>query len=438
MLLKLKNIGMLSEASVDLAELTIIAGENDTGKSTVGKTIFAIVKALSRAEVDLDENKYEKIQRVIMSLYRHISLESRRDVEFPLDRRELYIRIKSLVSSERYNEACKLVDDIFGHSLKGVELRLVDNLKNIIVESSSREDIVRRALQKALNSTFQDEICKKNAHDESSIEIIENNKVIFAATILHNKVVRILISDNIYFNDSTYIETPFVLDLSEQIRGSVTLFDIDNSNRINILGRGRTSLRYKDFIDKLSFEDNNEIDLFRSQQSKITSVEKVLNGKFIYNRQTREFLFSRDETSYKSTNVASGLKCFGILQMLYRNDFLRSGSLLILDEPEVHLHPKWQLLFAEGIIDLISNGVNILVNSHSPYMIEALKRYAEKYNVKANYYLADKDSIVISDSSLELIFKKLAEPYVTFDKMDSDSIRKKSSKSPGKAKKGDQ
>ena len=40
--LKLKNIGMINEANVKIDGLSVIAGENDTGKSTVGKALFFI------------------------------------------------------------------------------------------------------------------------------------------------------------------------------------------------------------------------------------------------------------------------------------------------------------------------------------------------------------------------------------------------------------
>ena len=41
--LRLENIGMIKEATVKLNGLTMIAGENDTGKSTVRKVLFAVV-----------------------------------------------------------------------------------------------------------------------------------------------------------------------------------------------------------------------------------------------------------------------------------------------------------------------------------------------------------------------------------------------------------
>lgn len=48
MKLVLENIGMLVHAELDLKNLSIIAGENDNGKSTIGKVVFCIIKAISR------------------------------------------------------------------------------------------------------------------------------------------------------------------------------------------------------------------------------------------------------------------------------------------------------------------------------------------------------------------------------------------------------
>ena len=46
MILELKNIGMIKEANVKIDGLTVIAGENDTGKSTVGKALYLILNFL--------------------------------------------------------------------------------------------------------------------------------------------------------------------------------------------------------------------------------------------------------------------------------------------------------------------------------------------------------------------------------------------------------
>ncbi len=39
--LYLQNIGKITEASVRIDGISVIAGENDTGKSTVGRVLFS-------------------------------------------------------------------------------------------------------------------------------------------------------------------------------------------------------------------------------------------------------------------------------------------------------------------------------------------------------------------------------------------------------------
>ena len=50
MKLKCRNIGKLSSAEVDINTITLIAGLNSTGKSTVGKLLFCIFNSFYNFE----------------------------------------------------------------------------------------------------------------------------------------------------------------------------------------------------------------------------------------------------------------------------------------------------------------------------------------------------------------------------------------------------
>ena len=43
MKLRLKNIGIIEEADINLPGLTVITGKNSSGKSTVGKALYAVI-----------------------------------------------------------------------------------------------------------------------------------------------------------------------------------------------------------------------------------------------------------------------------------------------------------------------------------------------------------------------------------------------------------
>ena len=71
--------------------------------------------------------------------------------------------------------------------------------------------------------------------------------------------------------------------------------------------------------------------------------------------------------------------------------FLPEDSELILDEPENHLHPEWQVQYAKILVLLQKTyDLTLLVTSHSPDMVSALQRIAEVEHLDGiNFYLAE-------------------------------------------------
>ncbi len=116
-------------------------------------------------------------------------------------------------------------------------------------------------------------------------------------------------------------------------------------------------------------------------------------------------------------NLSTGIKTFVILKTLLTNDVIKKNGALVLDEPEIHLHPEWQLVFAEIIVLLHKYfGLHILLTTHSPYFLNALEVYSVKHGVdnKCRYYLATSDGDVakldeVSDN-LESIYAELSRP----------------------------
>ncbi len=154
-------------------------------------------------------------------------------------------------------------------------------------------------------------------------------------------------------------------------------------------------------------------------------IKNIIDGEFVVDDMGK-LIFFKNNKKIDIVNTATGIKAFGVLQILSKNNHLNKNSVLVLDEPEVHLHPKWQLDMAKIIAQLVANGVKIVVNSHSPYMIEALKRYSDKEDLqdKSNFYLAE-NGVIEDKSNLKRTYEKLSEPYDEFDKMDSDVLNAK-------------
>ena len=90
-------------------------------------------------------------------------------------------------------------------------------------------------------------------------------------------------------------------------------------------------------------------------------------------------------------DAATGLKTFAYLYRLIENGHITPETILVIDEPEVHLHPKWVVEFARILVRLHKQvGVKILLASHDPDMVAALQSIGEKEELgeKLNFYIA--------------------------------------------------
>jgi len=331
--LQLKNIGMIKEANIAIDGLTVIAGENDTGKSTAAKALFFALK--------------------------------------------------------------------------------------VINEVSSKKSITLGDTQEILNCTkvFNVDILQgKNINylEKAEIKININGKFIDTKLALGTSFenIKSQLEDFDFVPDSMFIETPLVWNFTDFFRD---IAQVESQMRIEL----DYPYLMKDLNFKLHIKSaSNGLDI----KERVTS---LMGGEFKKDEMGR-YYFDKQGKRIELINTATGIKYFGIFQILSQNNYLNKDTVLVLDEPEVHLHPKWQLEMAKIIVELVKNGVKVLVNSHSPYMIEALERYGEKSEINMDFYLAEDGMIdKVEDNNsktLAQIFNKLSAPYETFNQMDSEIL----------------
>lgn len=442
MLLNIKNVGTIKKANINFDGLTVIAGENNTGKSTVGKLLFTIIKSISRYKEDLEENKENFTRKIIQNIY----FVLRRNVDFTnnIEIREIFSPLKFFKDVEvsgikaidsRISYVKGLNENLFEEtnllSQKHIQsiLNQLDNLKNELKLKNDKKQLIKNAFKKAIISEFRNEISSKNNDHKSTIQAYDFNNLILDIDIKSNSVKKFDLLDSLYFKDATFVESPIVLQLHDSIEKSKTYFELkSNLERINKLDLANIPLHIKDLHNKI--KDSEFGDLFLSDLLFGTLYEdlrNIIQGEITYSSEERDFIYTdKNGNIHQSINTASGIKSFGIIQMLLKSDFINENSLLILDEPEVHLHPKWQLKFAQFIAKIVSCNINVLVTSHSPYMIEALQRYSEKEKLSVDFYFTENGVIEkVEDSNektLELIFEKLSEPFDEFQQMESERV----------------
>ncbi|WP_423061290.1 AAA family ATPase [Citrobacter portucalensis] len=69
--------------------------------------------------------------------------------------------------------------------------------------------------------------------------------------------------------------------------------------------------------------------------------------------------------------ASSSIKSMTMLE-LYINHIAAPGETLIIDEPELNLHPDNQIVMAELIVRLVNLGVKVIMTTHSDYIVREI------------------------------------------------------------------
>ena len=437
----LKNVGVIKDATVNLTGLSVIVGKNGAGKSTVGKTVYAIVKAIKEKDAIVKQKRKEFTDWICKNTYFTIqNLISRnintRQLNADATLLENNFQLGAFETDlihlidENNLDGCKeLIQsrinllDTFSNAVDvNAKNKLRESLKSLkksFVPSNIKADI-HMALVYMCNNIFGDQIINIQSHTESNIKFgkllkykVSNN----ADTLsLSERLTIDYVDNNItekIFQDATLIETPLLLQM-EKIK------DFNNLPHY-----------WTDLIRKVGAGSTNNMLQNSFIQEAISDITDALGGKLEYNAKDRRFEFVKKEfsegTNLSINNAASGEKVLGIFQNLAKNGMFSPSKITILDEPENHLHPQWLMTLAEVLVKLVKSGCPIMIASHSPDFLQALRFYSKKHKLEqVKYYLADGETGIIADKTGKEyeIFDNLAKPInEIFESVVNDTLQ---------------
>jgi len=96
----------------------------------------------------------------------------------------------------------------------------------------------------------------------------------------------------------------------------------------------------------------------------------------------------------KQNIVDVGFGVSQVLPILVEGLKIETGSTLILEQPEIHLHPKMQMDIADFLIAIAQQGKNLMVETHSDHIINRMVRRAledEKLREMIGIYFVEKN-----------------------------------------------
>ena len=427
-----KNIGKVKEDNIKIDGITVIAGENDTGKSTISKSLFTIFNSFYNIDKKIIEQYNSSIENIVIKNFSE-NLDFINDSSLKkLFPDNLIINSIALKNKNRiYDSFSESIPSLLAYGItnnlkiyKSNSLKLkndiliylkyhnseINNIDEVIkkieeIFNVSNEETEKSILTENLNNEFNKQINNIFSDKNGIIEIkIKDKKISFE--IFEDKVENIEKTSKININmEALYLDDPFIIDNN--------FYSSNPSNH-------KEFLRSKLF-SKIEDKTNNieKIIITKKLENIYKKLNGVCSGNIIEsNKNTNNFSYRFNNKKLDIKNLSTGLKTFVILKTLLEKGILEENGVIILDEPEIHLHPAWQVIFAELIV-LIQKEFNmhILLNTHSPYFLNAIEIYAEKYNIKekCNFYSAylsgQFSEFKDVTDNIEEIYYKLARPF---------------------------
>ena len=455
--LLLQNIGIIGNAKIALNGLTVICGSNNSGKSTAGKALYATVESLNNLDFKFHEELSVNLRKVLFSISRILDLDSvirYFDLEKISSKYEIYLdrltnasfrfqrvndeendvlrEIQAIkYSIERLNSQVLL--DCSKKSKSDLPKRVIAYLKNfdeakekalgLIKEMScfssenASQEFAEKSFASLLAAEFKGQIFPINLkakEKKSIVRLTKNEEVGCDATIYEKKDIVVTIKPDykLFVSNAIYIEDPYILDKLSSYDDEMAFiygfrfnrFDYShNSKLIRLLTRKSASSVIEQSINETKYEEI------------IEKINRVIPG--ILSKKDSGFYYEEpNKTPLKVQNLATGAKMFSIVRNLLEKGEINFDTILILDEPEAHLHPEWQNVFAEIIVLLIKElNTTVLLTTHSPNFLMALEAYSKQYtlNSRTSFYMAKHDNERYT-VEYECVNERLSEIYSTF------------------------
>lgn len=119
----------------------------------------------------------------------------------------------------------------------------------------------------------------------------------------------------------------------------------------------------------------------------------------------------KDKIPLNMTLSASAVKGLSPL-ILYLRYFIEPNEFIVIDEPELNLHPRAQVQLIELLAMMANSNVNIIITTHSPYIVDHLinlikaSECKNKKKIAEKFYLKDSLAFIKKENVSAYLFEK--------------------------------
>ncbi len=368
-----KKFGYVDKGSLELADLTLICGPNNVGKTYVNYAIYGFIRHFKRL-IDISFTSEQ-----INTLKNEGSLT----IDLEQYKKGLPDLIKS--ASKKYSQTLSdyfnAPDDFFKKAQ--IEFRYDDFLIDLSQEFKKTTKFGRSEtllFDKAPNETLFSialQVTEKSKLPNRILEDVVRNAIsecLFAGTLPKPFVVtsertgialfykELDISKNAILHHLSETDKPDPIALLNSMRSRYAHPIQDN---IDIIRDYDTLCKRKSFIreDRITYKV-----VLDALYDLLGGSFKAVDKQVLYHPRKER---NRDKVAVPVYIASSSIKSLFLID-LYINCLAEKQGLLIIDEPELNLHPDNQRKMAGLIARLVNSGIKVMLTTHSDYLIREL------------------------------------------------------------------
>ena len=417
---RFKNIGPVNNAELELGDLTIIAGRNNTGKTYLVYTLYGFLRAWERwynaphfiVEMEDSIDDFKGVPWIADK----ISREGR--ASFPFDSKQFRQAQSAVIqglaracSAAELSEVFSDHEDYFKGFFMDAELSGEPAKGNLSVEGEIYKG-VSLSMEYDGSSVVVVTNAKKNLGHISDLEVFITH--LFILLLMQDQLPESFILSgerigiSLFYRELDFTKNQLV-DLLQKIG------DAKSKDRVSpFLLISRTTSRYalpiKDNIDYIRDVPNlkkRKSEIFESKL--FDNIKNMMDGYYGSSDDDIRFISKTRKQAGKFNiplHLASS-SARGLADLyFYLKHVAEKNHLLIVDEPESHLDTANQILLARLLVRCVRAGLKVLITTHSDYLIKEINNL-----VMLSRPFKDKEAVL----------RKLK--YSPDDCIDSDSIR---------------
>lgn len=269
---------------------------------------------------------------------------------------------------------------LLGQSQNSIMSEQVLLLKGKYVNLGVGQDIL---FEKAENDEIGIGVSTENSDEQYLFGYQPETDVLPLKKVVKNKNVHSVWEKHLYYLSAYRIEPQFLYHIENEKEVAERYFSKNGEFSIQYL-----KLHGGDDVINSSVLIGNKRTIADQVKAWMDLISPGISPVITINTSSRtaelryEYIEGRDKTnSYKSVNVGFGITY--VLPVVIALISAAPGDIILLENPEAHIHPKGQRMLGELLAAACAGGVQVILETHSDHVMNGIRVYVKKGKMKS-------------------------------------------------------